>query len=804
MKKRKYSWRDPYNSNGYPPLVQYYNGGFDDSDQYSQFGKQTLGSVANSALPGAGSVLQGVDSTSSNLLKDKYGEYNSKGAGALDMIINPMAKVNMLSDLFSGVKPGDRKREAEKEEFENRIMQAKAKFSTTNAPRVANIPTFPGGGTLVTPRTEGNMAQRARYINNIGDINDPRLYQSPDSIGHYATVLLRPKDDMQQATVNDLFKSYINNWNQRFGKDKGYFIDPNNAGVRHIEQDNPLYKTMENQYKTIPNSWNTFYTPPKPTVKFRSGEGTKGYESGGYTIDYKGASHKGGGIPVDSFTGNPSYILGGKPGAEVEGNEIGVKFPNEESPFIFSDKLGYSDKARKVIKKYSRRPNDKISQDAMYMELGGIANSQEEYKKGLDEHMNSVEYRDGGSIHIKPENKGKFTDWANTHGMGVQEAAKHVMAHKDKYSSTIIKRANFAKNAANWKHELGGGLEGVEFERGGELPEWLYEARANAIREKMLEEGGELEFNYSNGDETEYAKGGWIKKAVNPAHKGYCTPMTKSTCTGRRRALALTFKKHHGFHKKEDGGELEQYCGGGCMDCGGKMNCGGYMKAIGGTLNSGLPKYEYGDPINVPKLPQFKPETEEDSPYRGNALGLVGTVGANLALLLANRNNRLPDIQSPTISPELINLEGARTSARQQGVTSRANRIAALRNSGISPTQYASVLPGVDTDIDEGVNNTILDSLSREEQFNAQAKQQSKLTNISNYLNTQLANRENENAYKRQNMQYWQNIAQAIPQYLQQKEKYDVLNATNENYNIIKDPNAPWYNPRPKFKVRTR
>ncbi len=48
--------------------------------------------------------------------------------------------------------------------------------------------------------------------------------------------------------------------------------------------------------------------------------------------------------------------------------------------------------------------------------------------------------------------------------------------------------------------------------------------------------------------------GNWIQKAVNPAHKGYCTPMTKSTCTPKRKALAKTFKKHHGFHKKDDGG----------------------------------------------------------------------------------------------------------------------------------------------------------------------------------------------------------------------------------------------------------
>jgi hypothetical protein len=44
------------------------------------------------------------------------------------------------------------------------------------------------------------------------------------------------------------------------------------------------------------------------------------------------------------------------------------------------------------------------------------------------------------------------------------------------------------------------------------------------------------------------AKGGktdkkWIQKAVDPKHKGYCTPMTKKTCTPARKALARTFKK---------------------------------------------------------------------------------------------------------------------------------------------------------------------------------------------------------------------------------------------------------------------
>ena len=35
----------------------------------------------------------------------------------------------------------------------------------------------------------------------------------------------------------------------------------------------------------------------------------------------------------------------------------------------------------------------------------------------------------------------------------------------------------------------------------------------------------------------------WIQRAVNPKHEGYCTPMTKATCTPKRKALAKTFKK---------------------------------------------------------------------------------------------------------------------------------------------------------------------------------------------------------------------------------------------------------------------
>lgn len=69
-----------------------------------------------------------------------------------------------------------------------------------------------------------------------------------------------------------------------------------------------------------------------------------------------------------------------------------------------------------------------------------------------------------GGIHINPANKGKFTESANRAGMGVQEFARHVLANKEDYSATQVKRANFARNAAKWKKQFGGMTEGAELE----------------------------------------------------------------------------------------------------------------------------------------------------------------------------------------------------------------------------------------------------------------------------------------------------------------------------------------------------
>ncbi len=81
----------------------------------------------------------------------------------------------------------------------------------------------------------------------------------------------------------------------------------------------------------------------------------------------------------------------------------------------------------------------------------------------------------------------------------------------------------------------------------------------------IMEQGGDVTGNMYGriaapgtryiDDLTENAKSGWLSGAVNPKHVGFCSPMTKSTCTPRRKAFAER-AKHHNL---DDGGEVSLY-----------------------------------------------------------------------------------------------------------------------------------------------------------------------------------------------------------------------------------------------------
>lgn len=68
------------------------------------------------------------------------------------------------------------------------------------------------------------------------------------------------------------------------------------------------------------------------------------------------------------------------------------------------------------------------------------------------------QFKEGG-IYIKPSKRGTFTTAAKKRGLGVQAFANQVMSNKDGYSPAMVKKANFAKNAAGWKKQEGGPLD---------------------------------------------------------------------------------------------------------------------------------------------------------------------------------------------------------------------------------------------------------------------------------------------------------------------------------------------------------
>lgn len=122
---------------------------------------------------------------------------------------------------------------------------------------------------------------------------------------------------------------------------------------------------------------------------------------------------------------------------------------------------------------------------------------------GFLNHLSNV-FGDGGGIHINPANKGKFTESASRAGMGVQEYASHILANKEDYSSTQVKRANFAHNAAKW-HDNGGYLmkNSIQYDEGGNLnikvPNYSTHGGAFSNGVTIVENGGTHEENQLGG-----------------------------------------------------------------------------------------------------------------------------------------------------------------------------------------------------------------------------------------------------------------------------------------------------------------
>lgn len=155
----------------------------------------------------------------------------------------------------------------------------------------------------------------------------------------------------------------------------------------------------------------------------------------------------------------------------------------------------YAKASEYLAKDAQERPNDPISQKGLAANMNRLQESQESLKAyedimNLDNDVNILGLGQmmakGGDIDIKPSKRGTFTAAAKKRGKSVQGFASQVLANKGNYSPAMVKKAQFAKNAAKW-HALGGPMRNVQnrfnvyngnvttFDWGGNLPNTHYD-----------------------------------------------------------------------------------------------------------------------------------------------------------------------------------------------------------------------------------------------------------------------------------------------------------------------------------------
>jgi hypothetical protein len=318
---------------------------------------------------------------------------------------------------------------------------------------------------------DGNPNISLKEINNIiNDINKVSKTKLP-----FARMVTE-KDSYYLTAPNLVFTKYPNG---------GKIYNPNNAnsdlnflnwyknntieGKRGIPYSNELDYDYFSFYKNkgvgnINNHFpDTYKLPNHETFSNESlyaGNGAKGYWNKNKFIKYQ----DGGQIMKERTL--PEYKKGGLiKRADGSYSKRGL-WDN------IRDNAGSGKKPTKEMLKQERKIKAKM-EDGGTIDNPGFNALPKEVQENIIANMamGGYIYGEGGSIHIKPENKGKFTSWAKSHGMGVQEAASHVMANKEDYSSTIVKRANFAKNASKWKHQDGGTVKRSlnQYSQGGDM-----------------------------------------------------------------------------------------------------------------------------------------------------------------------------------------------------------------------------------------------------------------------------------------------------------------------------------------------
>lgn len=245
----------------------------------------------------------------------------------------------------------------------------------------------------------------------------------------------------------------------------------------------------------------------------------------------------------------------------------------------------FADAVAKLTKESEERPLDEISRATQDHILGELADSQEELRmakaqREADKQMQLQDdflmgfqagfggplFSDGGGIHIDPSKRGTFKAQASKMGMGVQEAASHILVNKENYSPAMVKKANFARNFA---HADGGNLFDNPFAYGGAMGN-VFEGKGNrpqvlrldnrSLLRRMFGDNGFVDFMENTADAINdpigYFAGDQIDAIMNRVAQMSEPQLEKffNTSVGQYVANAITSMNSNGNSNAQEAG----------------------------------------------------------------------------------------------------------------------------------------------------------------------------------------------------------------------------------------------------------
>ena len=381
------------------------------------------------------------------------------------------------------------------------------------------------------------------------------------------------------------------------------------------------------------------------------------------------------------------------------------------------------------------------------------------YYQALKDYQITDELKYGGSINIKPSKRGTFTTAAKKRGMGVQEFAGKVMSNKDNYSPAMVKKANFARNAAKWnKKQYGGDLD---FPTQGTVRE----------QQQFLADAG---FSPGNID------GDWGAK-TQLAHNAYM-----NSIAGTRMQNIDPYTQS--LEKRQQLAD-EMY----------------YSSPVDSLqVSQGLaPRTEATEAL---KNEGWQAYSGDISPWTMLPAALGSTAG-----LLLNKRYKPKDISLGRMVPEQINLESQRVAARNRAAAARATTARRLRDTGLTPGAYLGNMQTAGSDIERNLGEQMSQSYLAEQTTNAQARQQAQAANLQMGAQETMFNRQLGDQYRQQQLGYIGNLLNVPSQYLSdlQRSRRDAafLNMMSPDYSYQEevspystiDPRNMWR--RPRYRV---